>query len=123
MDVKKELALTITAGFHGAEAAEQAAQGWSTQFQQKGVAEDLPVVQVALASDGLTSADGQVKVAKLLQLAGLASSAGEANRKIAENAVSINGAKFSGIVCAKEQLGERPALRLGKRAVQVEWVS
>jgi hypothetical protein len=26
-------------------------------------------------------------------------------------------------LCAKEQLGERPALRLGKRAVQVEWVS
>ncbi len=123
MDVKKELALTITAGFHGAEAAEHAAENWSKQFQQKGVAEDLSVVQVALASDGLTAADGQVKVAKLLQLAGLAASAGEASRKIAENAVSINGAKFSGIVCAKEQLGERPALRLGKRAVQVEWVS
>ena len=88
MDVKKELALTITAGFHGVEAAEQAAQGWSTQFQQKGVAEDLPVVQITLASDGLTAADGQVKVAKLLLLAGLAASAGEANRKIAENAVS-----------------------------------
>ncbi len=81
-----------------------------------------PRCRFALASDGLI-ADGVVKVAKLLQLAGLASSAGEANRKIAENAVSINGAKFSGIVCAKEQLGERPALRLGKRAVQVEWVS
>src|SRR5215469_9208877 len=33
MDVKKDLARTITAGFHGAEAAERAAQGWATQFQ------------------------------------------------------------------------------------------
>ncbi len=53
MDVKKELAQTITAGFHGAAAAEQAAQGWATQFQQRGVAEDLPEVSVAAGSDGL----------------------------------------------------------------------
>lgn len=122
MDVKKELALTITAGFHGVQAAEQAAQGWSTQFQQRGVAEDLPEIGVAFGADGLMT-DGVVKLPKLLVLAGLAASAGEAQRKLAENAVSVNGEKFTDRSIAREALGEAPVLRLGKRAVRVKWES
>jgi tyrosyl-tRNA synthetase len=121
MDVKKELALTITAGFHGVEAAEQAAQGWSTQFQQKGVATDLAEVEVSASADGLV-ADGVVKMAKLLVLTGLAASAGEAQRKIGENAVSVNGEKVTERTVAREALGDAPALRLGKKAVRVRWV-
>ncbi len=121
MDMKKELALTITAGFHGVEAAEHAAQGWSTQFQQKGVAENLPEVEVSASADGLV-ADGVVKIPKLLMLTGLAASAGEAQRKIAENAVSINGEKVTERSMAREALGDAPALRLGKKAVRVRWV-
>jgi tyrosyl-tRNA synthetase len=122
MDVKKELALAITAGFHSVETAEQAAQGWSTQFQQKGVAEDLPVVAVSMSAEGLL-ADGAVRLPKLLVLAGLAASAGEAQRKIVENAVSVNGEKFSERLIGRDVLGDAPALRLGRRAVQVEWVN
>jgi tyrosyl-tRNA synthetase len=121
MDVKKELALTITAGFHGVEAAEQAAQGWSTQFQQKGVAEDLPEISVSVSTDGLI-ADGVVKLPKLLVLTGLAASVGEAQRKIAENAVSVNGAKVTERMVLAEAMGDAPALRLGKKAVRVRWV-
>src|SRR6201996_1789456 len=120
MDVKKELALTITAGFHGVETAEHAAQGWSTQFQQKGVAENLPEVEVSASMEGL-AADGVVKLPKLLVLAGLAASAGEAQRKIAENAVSVNGEKVTERSMSRETLGDSPALRLGKRAVRVRW--
>jgi tyrosyl-tRNA synthetase len=121
MDVKKELALTITAGFHNVEAAEQAAQGWSTQFQQKGVAEDLPEVEIVANADGLI-ADGLVRLPKLLVLTGLAASAGEAQRKIAENAVSVNGDKVTERTVTRETLGDAPALRLGKRAVRVRWI-
>jgi len=121
MDMKKELALTITAGFHGVQAAEQAAQGWSTQFQLKGVAEDAPEVEVSTSADGLL-ADGVVKLPKLLMLAGLAASAGEAQRKIAENAVSVNGQKVSERSMTRDALGDAPALRLGKKAVRVRWV-
>jgi tyrosyl-tRNA synthetase len=122
MSVKKDLALTITAGFHGAEAAEHAAQGWSTQFQQRGVAEDLPEVSIGFGADGLI-ADGVVRVPKLLVLAGLAASAGEAQRKLGENAVSVNGEKFAERTIAREVLGNAPVLRLGKRAVRVKWES
>ncbi|MEO7027993.1 MAG: tyrosine--tRNA ligase [Acidobacteriaceae bacterium] len=128
MRVKKDLAENITAGFHSAEAAAHAAESWSTQFQQKGVAEDLPMVSIALSADGLQAAetDGvnaerMLRVPKLLQLAGLAPSAAEATRKLKENAVSINGEKFSASVVVRAKLGERPTLRLGKKAVQVEW--
>jgi len=123
MIAKKNLARVVTAGFHGEELAEVAAEGWATQFQQRGVSEDLAVVQVSLAADGLMSAEGEVRVGKLLVLAGLAASAGEATRKIAENAVSLNGEKFAGKVVAKEVLGDGPALRLGKKSVRVEWVA
>jgi tyrosyl-tRNA synthetase len=121
MDVKKELALTITAGFHGVQSAELAAQGWSTQFQQKGVAEDLPEISVSVSADGLI-AEGVVKLAKLLVLVGLAASAGEAQRKIAENAVSVNGAKVTERTVLAEAMGDSPVLRLGKKAVRVRWV-
>ena len=67
-------------------------------------------------------AEGEVKVPKLLVLAGLAASAGEATRKMAENAVSVNGEKFTGKVLGREALGDGPALRLGKKSVRVEWV-
>jgi len=47
---------------------------------------------------------------------------GEANRKIAENAVSLNGEKTSAKTELLEKLGETPTVRLGKRAVRVEWI-
>src|SRR5277367_1146439 len=84
MQAKKNLAWTITRDFHSKEEADGAADGWAKMFQQRGVSEDVPVVKVSLAEDGLMSTvDGrvvEVRVAKLLVLAGLASSAGEATR-------------------------------------------
>ena len=68
--------------------------------------------------DGTTT----IKIAKLLHLAGLAASTGEANRKIAENAVSINGEKFSGKTASLDQLAQSPILRLGKKSIRVEWL-
>ncbi|HEU5341164.1 tyrosine--tRNA ligase [Edaphobacter sp.] len=120
MQAKKNLAWEITRDFHTASEADAAAEGWATQFQQKGVASDLPVVEVSRTVLG--EEDGGVRVSKLLQLAGLASSAGEATRKIGENAVSVNGEKFSGKLLAKDVLGNEPVLRLGKKSVRVQWV-
>lgn len=120
MHAKKYLAIQITEGFHGAIAAKQAEVGWATQFQQKGVAEDLPVVTVPLAAEGLT-AEGGLRLPKLLQLAGLAASGGEATRKIKENAVSVNGEKTAATIVTREELGNEPTLRLGKKAVRLSW--
>ncbi len=120
MQAKKSLAHTITAGFYSAPEADAAAEGWATQFQAKGVAEDLQEVGVSLATEGLVH-EGVVRVPKLLVLAGLAVSAGEAGRKLKENAVSINGTKSADPFSAREALGEAPTLRLGKKAIRVRW--
>jgi len=123
MQAKKNLAHAITSDFHSAAEADAAAENWAQQFQQRGVGEDLPVVEIGLAAEGLAAPDGTgLRVSKLLQLSGLAGSAGEASRKLAENAVSINGEKFNGKTLDKASLGEAPALRLGKKSVRVKWI-
>ncbi|MDE1177088.1 MAG: tyrosine--tRNA ligase [Edaphobacter sp.] len=126
MQAKKNLAYTVTKDFHTQAGADAAAEGWAKQFQQKAVSEDVAVVKIAKGAEGLSTAvDDQPAVAvrtpKLLQLAGLAASTGEATRKLGENAVSINGEKFSDRAVTFEALGDSPILRLGKRSVRVEW--
>ena len=132
MQAKKNLAHTITADFHGAAEADRAAEGWAQQFQQKGVAEDLPVAAVNLQDPKLSlgfTADGTtplppghvLHMPRLLVLSGLSSSNGEAARKLDEKAVSINGEKFSSKAVDREVLGDSPVLRLGKRSVRVQW--
>jgi tyrosyl-tRNA synthetase len=122
MKVKKDLAWGIVRDFHSAEAADTAAESWAKQFQQRAVSEDVPVVQVSLGADGLVDAEGAVRVPKLLVAAGLAASAGEATRKLGENAVSVDGAKFAEKTLRGVKTGEATALRLGKRSVRVDWV-
>jgi tyrosyl-tRNA synthetase len=128
MQAKKNLAWTITQGFHSAAEADTSAEGWTKMFQQRGVSEDVPTVEVSLASDGLIGISNlesghDLKMPKLLVLAGLASSTGEATRKLAENAVSVDGAKFSGKTLGAVKAGSSHTLRLGKKSVRVEWVS
>ena len=91
METKKHLARTITAGFHGEAAAESADENWARMFQQKGeTAEDLEEVTVAYAD--VAGADArQIRLPKLLVAMGLAASGAEANRKIAEKAVKVDG--------------------------------
>jgi tyrosyl-tRNA synthetase len=142
MQAKKNLAWTITKGFHSEAEANAAAEGWAKMFQQRSVSEDVPVVKVRLRDEGLLamkSADGgmliatsdpelgtEIRLAKLLTQAGLAASAGEATRKLAENAVSVNGEKLQAgknvKTVSREFLGDAPVLRLGKKSVRVEWV-
>jgi tyrosyl-tRNA synthetase len=126
MQAKKNLACAITADFHSQEAADAAAEGWTKQFQQKSVGDDIPAVSIAKSAEGLSaSTDGQpttaLRTPKLLQLAGLAASTGEATRKLSENAVSINGEKYTERTIDLGKLGDSPILRLGKRAVRIEW--
>jgi tyrosyl-tRNA synthetase len=130
MQAKKDLAHSITADFHSAAEADAAAEGWATQFQQKGVADDLPEVCISQSAEGLIASESadlppMLRLPKLLVLAGLATSAGEATRKLAENAVWINGEKpymEPGMrIVNRDYLGNGPTLRLGKKAVRVKW--
>ncbi|RXH58919.1 tyrosine--tRNA ligase [Granulicella sibirica] len=122
MQAKKNLAHFLVTTFHSFEEADAAAENWSKQFQQRGIAEDIPTVSVALTTEGLSDpTTNEVRVPKLLVLSGLATSAGEATRKITENAVSLNGEKLTTRTITREALGDAPVLRLGKRQVRLSF--
>ena len=115
MEVKKQLARTIVAGFHGEAAAESAGENWAKMFQQKETAEDLEEVAVAFASVAGSEAN-LIRLPKLLVALGLAASGAEANRKIAEKAVKVDGDTAESLVIPVTALPARLVVRLGKRA-------
>jgi tyrosyl-tRNA synthetase len=86
-DVKFELASEIVARFHDAAAAKRAQEQFVARFSQKTLPTDLPL-------QFLSSADaGGLRLASALKEAGLVTSNAEANRKIAEGAVRVDGNK------------------------------
>jgi len=115
MEAKKRLARTIVAGFHGVAAAESADENWARMFQQKETAEDLEEVAVAFADVAGPEGSKQVRLPKLLVAMGLAASGAEANRKIAEKAVRVDGEVVESLLIPVK-LPARLTVRLGKRA-------
>jgi len=115
MEVKKRLARTITTGFHGEAAALSADENWAKMFQQKGESEDLEEVAVAYA-DIAGPEPKQIRLPKLLVQMGLAASGAEANRKIAEKAVKVDGEVVTGALISVTALPTQVSVRLGKRA-------
>lgn len=133
MQEKKALALLITTDFHGVDAAERAAEGWARQFQERKVGGDAPVVEVRKDDVALLTYEHSgpygtdplipmMNMERLLQVAGLAASVAEARRKLAENAVSVDGVKIKGKTKRLDEMEQGPVLRLGKREVRVRWV-
>ena len=87
-DIKLELAQEIVGRFHDAAAAERAQRNFTARVSEKAVPQDLPLKVVPVEGAGL-------RLANLLKEAGLAGSTSEANRKIEEGAVRIDGERVS----------------------------
>jgi len=87
-DVKFELARELVARFHDAAAAQHAQEEFVARHREKTLPSDLPLQLIAAGDAGL-------KLANLLKEAGLAASTSEANRKIDEGAVRIDGVKVT----------------------------
>jgi len=115
MKLKKRLARTIVAGFHGEAAAASADENWARMFQQKETAEDLEEVAIAYAAIAGPEAK-QIRVPKLLVQMGLAVSGAEANRKISEKAVKLDSETIENPMVTLPEFPARVAVRLGKRA-------
>ncbi len=119
MEAKKNLARTITAGFHGDAAAKHTDENWARMFQQKETVEDLEEVHIAyadLVTPSCPPGELQIRTAKLLLQLGLVASGTEANRKIAEKAVKIDGEVVINAAITLDMLPTRLVARLGKRA-------
>ncbi len=115
MEAKKHLARTIVAGFHSEEATRTADENWARQFQQKSDdVEGLDEVHLEAAELG-RDADGRVRVSRLLTAAGLTASSAEADRKMKEGAVRVDGDVYRQSHLALNGHA-RLTLRVGKRA-------
>ncbi len=115
MAAKKRLARSITADFHGEEAALAADENWAKMFQQKETAEDIEEVSITFA-DVAGQEPNQIRLPKLLVALSLAASNAEANRKIAEKAVKLDGESAAAALISVPTLPARIVVRLGKRA-------
>jgi len=87
MTLKKNLARTIVADFHSAEAAGRAAEDWAKQFQKHEVPDSINEIETTVE----TTPDGKVRLDKLLAKIGLADSVSDAARKLKQKAVKVNG--------------------------------
>ncbi len=87
-DIKLELAHELVARFHDVAAADRAQKNFMSRVSEKAVPQDLPVKVIAVDGAGL-------RIANLLKQAGLAGSTSEANRKLEEGAVRIDGFRVS----------------------------
>ena len=86
-DIKLRLARELAARFHDAAQAEQAIAGWHAAVRGEGDLSSLPLQDVAVPVEGL-------RIAALLVAAGLMPSNSEANRKLKERAVRVDGEVF-----------------------------
>jgi tyrosyl-tRNA synthetase len=87
-DVKFELASEIVTRFHDAAAAAKAQDEFVARFRERVLPTDLDPVTVYVDADG-------ARLPSLLKQAGLTASTSEANRKIDEGAVRVDGTKVS----------------------------
>ena len=127
MQAKKDLAARIVKDFHSADAAAKAGEDWAKQFQKDQTPDSVDEVSVpksailAEIKDGdasLSNGSCAVRIDKLLKEAGLASSRTEAERKIKEGAVAINGDIVTSPVLTISANGGI-LVRVGKRVKRV----
>jgi tyrosyl-tRNA synthetase len=117
MVFKKNLARMIVADFHSADAATKAGEDWARQFQKDQVPEEVETVPVVFAEVANREGDG-VRLAKVLVKIGFAASTSEADRKIKEGAVSVDGVKASAPI-VKAMPGTTLTLRLGRKIKKI----
>ena len=86
-DLKLRLARELAVRFHDAAQAEQAVAGWHAAVRGEGDLSQLPLQDVAVPAEGL-------RIAALLTAAGITPSNAEANRKLKERAVRVDGEVF-----------------------------
>ena len=106
-DFKVELARELVDRFHGAGSGEVAIGHWNEVVRGGAVPTDLPLKDIAAPAEG-------IRIGALLRAAGLAPSGAEANRKLVERAVRVDGV----VVEDRELLlhiGGEHLLQLGKR--------
>jgi tyrosyl-tRNA synthetase len=106
-DVKLRLARELATRFHDAAAAEIAIAGWHAAVTGQGDTSLLPLHDVVIPAEG-------IRIAALLTAAGITPSNAEANRKMKERAVKVDGEVVED-ASTTFQPGFEGVLQVGKR--------
>jgi tyrosyl-tRNA synthetase len=106
-DVKLRLARELATRFHDAAAAETAIAGWHAAVTGQGDTSLLPLHDVIIPAEG-------IRIAALLTAAGITPSNSEANRKLKEGAVKVDGNTVED-PATTFQPGFEGVLQVGKR--------
>jgi tyrosyl-tRNA synthetase len=114
MTRKKELARTIVADFHSADAATAAGDDWAKQFQAREVPDSIEEIVAAVE----TTPDGKVRLDKLLARVGLADSVSDASRKLKQKSVKVNGEVVTAPVTAID-ITQPITLQVGRKIKKV----
>ncbi|HKR31669.1 MAG TPA: tyrosine--tRNA ligase [Terriglobales bacterium] len=119
MKAKKDLARRIVSDFHSEQAAREAEENWTKQFQKHETPDAVQECNVRFCEiASAASGDNAVRIDKLLVACGLSPSGTDAQRKIKEKAVHIEDR----VVETPTYRGELPnpfLLRLGRRMLRV----
>jgi tyrosyl-tRNA synthetase len=116
--VKIDLAKMIVADFHGAQAAELAAEEFDRRFARKEIATD------ALATFSISlGPEGSRRIANVMVECRLANSASEATRKIEQGAVRLDGVRLTDLKARVDRATPDFTLQVGRNAVRVTVVS
>ena len=136
MALKKELARSIVADFHSADAAAKAGEDWAKQFQKNEVPENIEEVEIKFEDvlpiplSEIQWSPGEemgvtrisfgksyrgIRLDRLVAKCGLADSFSDASRKIKAGAVKVNGGVEKNIFILVESVPAKFSLRVGKR--------
>lgn len=90
-EAKMQLAREITAGYHSAEAADQAAARWEQVMSRKEVPSDIP--ELALTASELEG--GRIKIVALVAKSGVVKSNSDARRLVEQGGVELDSQKVT----------------------------
>lgn len=116
MHAKAELARGIVSQYHSAGDAQRAEEAFRRVVQQGQEPADMPEFPLP---DALRGEPG-IRIDKLLREIGLAQSGAEANRKLKEGAVSINGEKHRDMSYTPADGAARLTIQVGKKWARVK---
>jgi tyrosyl-tRNA synthetase len=129
MEAKKQLARRIVEDFHGDQAALEAGENWSKQFQKDEVPENVETVEID-RKNVMQQTDPNpiyepliLRVDLILREAGLADSATDARRKVKERAVRRDGQVITEVAIREDSLPKVFVLSVGRRIKRIKLVA
>jgi tyrosyl-tRNA synthetase len=115
-EAKKALGAEIVRQYHGDDAAANVLAEWKRQFEDKGDPDSIPEAVIAAAE----VIDGKLAANRLIVLAGLVKSGGEARQKITEGAFNYGPEKSKpAAINDSVPVADGLVLRLGRKIVKV----